>query len=185
MRLFIALPLTKEIEEALGKIIFVLKQKSGRVKWVAPKNIHLTVKFLGEVNENKIDSIKSSIQTIALKYQRVDCTIDAIGGFPNLSRPRVIWAGLTGQVQVLENIVHDVEEETFKLGFPKEEKRFTPHLTLGRIKENYGLDDLVSYIKTYQMESLNCPISTLSLFKSTLTPAGPIYDRLLEAELGK
>lgn len=185
MRLFIALPLTKEIEEALGKMIFILKQKSGRVKWVAPKNIHVTVKFLGEVNEDKIDSIKSAIQKIARKYQKVDCAVDAIGGFPNLSRPRVIWAGLTGQAEILESIVHDIEEETFKLGFPKEEKRFSPHLTLGRIKENYGLEDLVSYVKSYKIESLNCQLSTLTLFKSTLTPAGPIYDRLLEAELGK
>ncbi len=184
MRLFIALPLTKEIEEALGKIIFILKQKSGRVKWVAPKNIHLTVKFLGEVDENKLDEIKKAIQMVAKKYERVNCSLDAVGGFPNLSRPRVIWAGLAGEIENMEKIVNDIEEETFKLGFPKEEKRFKPHLTLGRIKESYGLDDLVNYIKSYRMEPMNFQMSTLVLFKSTLTPGGPIYDKLFESKLG-
>jgi len=185
MRLFIALPLPKEIEEALGKIVFVLKQKSGRVKWVAPKNTHLTVKFLGEVDAGKVESVKTAVRNTAGKFKPVNCSLETLGGFPNLARPRVIWAGLAGDIEILENIVNDIEEEAFKLGFLREEKCFKPHLTLGRIRESYGLDELTNYIKSYHMEPLPFQMSTLVLFKSTLTPAGPIYDRLLEADLGK
>jgi 2'-5' RNA ligase len=182
MRLFIALPLTKEMEETLGKLIFVLKQKGGQVKWVAPKNIHLTAKFLGEVDESKVPDIKNAIQMVAGKYPKVESSFDKIGGFPDLVRPRVIWAGLTGGVEAVQVIVDDLEEEMFKLGFAREDKRFKPHITLGRVKENYGLGDLVTYIKNYHVEPMTIELAHLVLFKSTLTPGGPIYERLFSAK---
>lgn len=185
MRLFIALPLPREIEESLGKIIFVLKQKGGgRIKWVAPKNIHLTVKFLGETSEEKLEGIKNAIEQISKKYKVAECAVDKVGAFPDLVRPRVIWAGLSGDIETLQAIVDDIEEGMAALGFPREEKRFKPHLTLGRVKENYGLGELVSYIKGYTMAPEHFRMETLVLFKSTLTPKGPIYERLYEAGLG-
>lgn len=183
MRLFIALPLPSEIEESLGKLIFVLKQKGRHVKWVAPKNIHLTAKFLGEVDEDKIPVIMEIVKKTGSKYSVVDCLVDKIGAFPNLVRPRIIWAGFSGGIETLESIVTDLEDETEKLGFPREGKRFKPHITLGRVKENYGLGDMIDYIKSYQVVPENMRLDNLVLFKSTLTPRGPIYDRLFETRL--
>jgi 2'-5' RNA ligase len=183
MRLFIALPVSKEVEEALGKIIFVLKQKGGRVKWVAPKNIHLTVKFLGDVKEDKIGEINGTIEKTANKYPKIISAVDRLGAFPGLTRPRVIWAGLNGGVETIEAIVDDIEDGMAKLGFSREEKRFKPHITLGRVKENYGLGELTDYIKKYQMETLYFEMPSLVLFRSTLTPSGPIYDKLFSANL--
>lgn len=184
MRLFIALPLPREIEELLGKIIFVLKQKGGgRIKWVAPKNIHLTVKFLGETEEAKLEGIKKAVGEIAGRYPVVKCSVDKVGAFPDLVRPRVFWAGLSGDIEILESIVNEIEDAMASLGFAREEKRFKPHLTLGRVKENYGLGDLVSYVKGYEMAPEPFAMETLVLFKSTLTPKGPIYERLYEAGL--
>jgi RNA 2',3'-cyclic 3'-phosphodiesterase len=185
MRLFIALPLPREIEEELGRIIFILKQKGGggRIKWVAPKNIHLTVRFLGDTDEDKLPAIREAIQRIASKYPVVECAVDSLGAFPDLKRPRVFWTGLSGGIEFLNSIAADMEEEMRRLGFPPEDKKFKPHLTLGRVKESYGLDDLAAYIRNYRVAALPFRLDKLVLFKSVLTPQGPIYSRLLEANL--
>jgi len=185
MRLFIALPLPREIEEELGRIIFILKQKGGggRIKWVAPKNIHMTVRFLGDTDDDKSPAIKEAIQRVASRHRVVESIVDTLGAFPDLKRPRVFWAGLSGGIEILDSIAGDMEEEMRRLGFPREDKKFKPHLTLGRVKESYGLDDLAGYIRNYQVAAKPFRLDKLVLFKSILTPQGPIYSRLLEANL--
>lgn len=184
MRLFIALPLPTQIEEFLGKIIFTLKQKPGRVKWVTPKNIHLTVKFLGDTEENKVNSIIESIKSIASKHQSVECTIDRIGGFPDIKRPKVIWAGTRDNIDKLEAIAADIEDKMTSLGFERENRRFKSHLTLGRIRDNRYIAELTEYLENYMFPPETVLFNSIVLFKSTLTPKGPIYERLYEAELG-
>jgi 2'-5' RNA ligase len=93
LRLFIALPLPHEVEIELDRLLTVLRPKGPEVKWVPPNNIHLTVKFLGDTEEKLVDKIKVALDEVAAGYQPFDTTIDQIGGFPNLNRPRVIWIG--------------------------------------------------------------------------------------------
>lgn len=187
MRLFIALPLPDEVEQFLSNVILDLKQKRGRVKWVASKNIHLTMKFLGETDENKVEAIIKSIESVAAKHKSVECTIDRIGGFPNLRRPRVIWTGIENKednIDKLEAIASDTEDEMARLGFEKENRKFKSHLTLGRIKDARDLYELTNYLDGYQLHPKEILFDRIVLFKSTLTPHGPIYERLYETELG-
>jgi len=183
MRLFIASPLTHEVEEFLAEIIFDLKQKRGRVKWVDANNIHLTLKFLGETDENKVDSIISAIKRISVKHKKIDSLVDKIGVFPNLNRPRVIWAGLAESVELLKLLARDIENNMADIGFEKEKRPFKSHLTLGRVKEDSGLYELKEAIKSYIIEPQPITFDKIVLFKSTLTRSGPIYDRLLETNL--
>jgi len=183
MRLFIALPLDRETENALGKIILDLKQKRGRVKWVAANNIHLTVKFLGETDENKVAAISEAVKQVAEKHSPVESVIDRLGGFPNLKKPRVIWAGLKSNIEKLEAVALDVDSEMQNLGFEPENRKFKSHLTLGRVKDSRDIYDLTGYMESYTLAPLDIKFDTLVLFKSTLTPRGPIYERLLEAKL--
>ncbi len=183
MRLFIATPLTEEIEETLARVIFDLKQKRGRVKWVNPKNIHLTLKFLGETDESKVEPIKNAIQEVASRYSKIKSIIDRVGVFPNLDRPRIIWVGLSEGIGKLKSIAADIENEMEKLGFEKERRSFKSHLTLGRVKDSSGLDELIDAIKNYKSTPEDIVFDRVILFKSTLTPAGPIYDKLFEAVL--
>ena len=184
MRLFIALPLPDEVEKFLENIIKEFKQKPGKVKWVDSNNIHLTLKFLGEADQNKVEDISESIKSVASKHKSIKCTIDKIGGFPNLKRPKVIWAGLDGNIEKLESVASDIDTEMSQLGFEKENRKFKSHLTLGRVKDNKDLSELTKYLTDYKLQPKTILFDKIVLFKSTLTPKGPIYERLCEAELG-
>jgi len=183
MRLFIAMPLPKNIEESLGKVIFVLKQKRTRVSWVAPKNIHLTLKFLGETDEQKVKPISEAIAGVAAKYGVINSGIDQIGAFPNLNRPRIIWAGLSEETETLAAIAFDMENEMEKLGFAREARAFKSHLTLGRVKDSFNLGELAEAVKKYEFAPEKALLDSIVLFKSTLTAQGAIYERLFQAPL--
>ncbi len=186
MRLFIALPLPVHVEQELGKVIELCKEKRCRVRWVRPENIHLTVRFLGDTEENLMEKISDVISRVAREFQPVMVSVDRIGGFPNLDRPRVIWAGLEDDdnVEILRKLTRQVELAVRKLRFEKEKKGFKPHLTLGRVKDPTSIAELTEYLSTYQFTPLTMTLDRLVLFKSTLTPNGPIYERLYEGVLG-
>ncbi len=183
MRLFIAMPLSENVEKALEKIIFVFSREEARVKWVDPKNIHLTLKFLGESDKKLIPSISDAISRAAQKYGKVTGFIDSVGGFPNLKRPRVIWAGFSKPVDILARIAGEIEDEMVPLGFEKENRPFKSHLTLGRVKDSRWLGNLPEVINGYQVVPEKVEFDRIVLFKSTLTLKGPIYERLFEAGL--
>ncbi len=185
IRLFIALPLPDEVERQLGRIISQLEQKGGRIKWVDSKNIHLTVRFLGDTEEALVQDLSSLIEAVAGKYQPVPAVIDRLGGFPSLHRPRVVWAGIRDNIEVLQKLAREVELAVRELRFPKEKKGFKPHLTLGRVKDPSTVANLAAYMDDYELAEIPVLFDRLVLFKSTLTPQGPIYDRLRAALLGQ
>ena len=110
IRLFIAWPLPREIEQELGRIGFLLKQKGGRVGWVAPGNIHLTARFLGDTDEKLVPDIGALISEVAATSVPVECTLDRLGAFPDLKRPRVIWAGFGGHLESLEKMANPLDD---------------------------------------------------------------------------
>ncbi len=183
MRLFIALPLEKNVEEELGRIISTLKQKGGSVKWVKPENIHVTLRFLGDTDEGLVDRIKSEIDAAVASHQQVQTAISTLGGFPNLRRPRVIWVGIEKNLEMLRKMAKDVEHRMRSLRFEKEKKSFKAHLTLGRVRNPKGLEGLAEFMESYSLEEIPLLFDRIVLFKSTLTPQGPIYERLHEAML--
>ena len=185
IRLFIAMPLPPQVEEELGKIIFLLKQKGSRVKWVAPKNIHLTIRFLGDTEEHLVGDLSSLIDVVAGKFDPVASAIGQLGAFPNLRSPRIIWAGLRDNIEVLAKLAGQVELAVRELRFKKEPKQFKAHLTLGRVRDSSPLLALTEYLQSFTLEEISVTFDRLTLFKSTLMPQGPIYDRLHEAMLGE
>ena len=185
IRLFIALPLSNKVENNLSAIITDFKTKGGRVKYVDPKNVHLTLKFLGNTDEQLVDQIKQSIDNIGRAFKPVRTTLSKIGAFPDFMKPRVFWIGFEKSVDILENMVSDFENEVEPLGWPKESRKFKPHLTLGRVKENHDLVDIARYAKSYEFDPIDINFDRIVLFKSTLTQHGPIYKRLHEVELAE
>ncbi|HKK20106.1 MAG TPA: RNA 2',3'-cyclic phosphodiesterase [candidate division Zixibacteria bacterium] len=185
LRLFIALPLEAPAEEALGKIIQDLRPQGGRISWVAPKNIHLTLKFLGDTEEGMVPDIKGQLDKFSLNYHPIECSIAHLGAFPNLQRPRVIWAGIEKEQETLIQMADEMDLRMNKLGWETENKKFRAHFTLGRIREPKGVGQLTEYVKRYKFSEIPFKFDRVVLFKSTLTPQGAIYERLHKVMLGR
>jgi 2'-5' RNA ligase len=184
LRLFIAIPLGQQAEQHLGSIIGDLRDRGGGVKWVNPKNIHLTVRFLGDTREELVPTIGALLDKVVADLQTVASSIDTLGAFPNLHRPRVIWTGLSGGLEELSKLAGQIELGVRELGFEAETKGFKPHLTLGRVKDHRKLGELGDYLTTCRIKPKALLLDRVVLFKSTLTPQGPIYERLHESKLG-
>lgn len=183
MRLFIATPISSEIEKELSRIISALKSVGGPVKWVAPTNIHLTLKFLGETDKKLVPEINGIIDEIAAKHSAISSGLANLGAFPNYHRPRVFWVGLERGTEELSEVAFELDRALHNLGFAEENRPFKGHLTLGRVKFPNGLEKLSETIKSFNVEKKPLIFDKLILFKSNLTPRGSIYEILHEKKL--
>lgn len=184
IRLFIAWPLATTVEQELGRIIEQLRRQGGRVSWVAQNNIHLTARFLGDTDEKQLPELKLLIDRVAVNSSTTQFTLDKIGAFPDLKRPRVIWAGLAGDTSPLRSIAEELERRVRELGFAPETKSFKPHLTLGRVKDPNGIEALMGAVQQVRVNTIPVVFDRIVLFKSTLTPQGAVYEILHERKLG-
>jgi len=184
MRSFIAIELTEEIKDKLSKIQDELKKSNADVKWVDPKNIHLTLKFLGDVEEKRLEDIKRILKRISEKYKEFSIELHQIGAFPKISSPRVIWIGIEKGKLELSQFFLELEDELKNIGFKKEEREFSAHITIGRVRSGLNRIKLIEEIKKISSApKLNSSVNKITLFKSTLTPKGPIYEVIYEANL--
>ncbi|MEE9442745.1 MAG: RNA 2',3'-cyclic phosphodiesterase [candidate division Zixibacteria bacterium] len=182
LRLFIALHLPGQIKEKLEKVISDLRPLADGIKWVEPKNMHLTLKFLGDTEEEIVEGVAGAVIR-ALTGRRVfEVKLSECGGFPNLKNPRVIWAGIDGADPAVE-MAMAINNELAKIGIEKDKKRLSPHLTLGRIKRRSDLSRLSNYLRNLYFDSEAVILDRAALIKSTLTPRGPIYENLREFKL--
>ena len=183
MRLFIAIDISEEIRESLAQIQSRLKYAGVDVKWVEPKNIHLTLKFLGEVKEEKVEEIISELDDIARTFRPFELSIKDIGAFPKIEYPRVIWVGLDKGAGESKSLAEAIDERLSKLGFAKESRPFASHLTIGRVRSSKNKEALKEKILSYDLSPMTYDlIRSITLFKSTLTPQGAIYTKLHEAK---
>jgi RNA 2',3'-cyclic 3'-phosphodiesterase len=183
MRLFIAFPLEASISDQLGRIITSLRQMGGDVKWVDSKNIHLTACFLGETDQTKVPAVNKVIDEIASQHKKVSTSIAQIGAFPSMARPRVIWVGMNESADELASTADSLVGKIRRLGFALDDKPFKPHLTLGRVREGGRMGELAEYMTTFAFAPIPVHFDKLTLYKSTLTPQGPIYEGLHSAGL--
>lgn len=187
MRTFIAIELPPEIKDFLSQIQERLKKSGADVKWVAPENIHLTLKFLGETNEKKIDRISEIMQEVARDKSAFSIRLSSLGAFPKINSPRVIWVGVDQGGSESKEIAAELEEKIAKVGIPKEDRPFSSHITIGRTRSNLNLEKLVQELnnvgKDFREEIPEFRVGNLTFFKSTLTPKGPIYNPLNVASL--
>ena len=180
MRVFIAIELGKEIKEALSKIQDELKTVQGDVKWVEPQNIHLTLKFLGEIEENKIPKISQTLKAISCQVRPFTITLSELGAFPSHKYPRIIWIGIDEGKDELSKLAELIEDSLVQLKFPKEKRGFSAHFTLGRVKSRKNIESLCQKLSIIQVPKLKQEIKSIVLFKSTLTSKGPFYEKISE-----
>jgi 2'-5' RNA ligase len=180
IRAFIAVELPEGLKKELAELEAQLKKNSPPVvKWVDPNSIHITLKFLGEISSESIDEIMLAVEESASGIQTFQLKVQEIGAFPNLERVAVIWVGVKGEQEKIAQLQKGIEANTEQLGFPRESRAFTPHLTLGRVRDEAAPHDRLRLGKlladTHFTGLHNVDVNTVNLMKSQLTPAGPVY----------
>ena len=178
MRAFITIDLIPSIREKISYIQQILKGCDLNVRWVNPDNVHLTLKFLGEINEESLEQIKKIMTDVAEGSKEIKTSLESFGFFPNERKPRVFFVSTTSQ-ETLKSIADELEDKLQDLGFKKESK-FKSHITLARIKSIQNIDCLKEKIKDIDLGE-NLPVNEIILYESTLTPEGPIYDVIFKA----
>lgn len=185
VRSFLAVELPRAILDRIGEVQRELKSSNADVRWVNPGNIHLTLKFFGNIEETEIDSILMAIEEPVRTTSPISITVRGVGGFPGLKNPRVIWVGLHDEKGASVSLQKRLEGELGKIGFPPEDRPFHPHLTLGRMRSNRGKDELVGRMRRFKEEGFGqFQVDKVILFRSDLRPTGPIYTPLRTFLLG-
>lgn len=182
VRLFVALLFPDEIKAALGRLIDELRPMGAGVKWVEPHNIHLTLKFIGEISEKKVERITGAVGDVLAGRAAFEGHVAGCGGFPHLKRPRVLWVGLGGADPAID-IAKQLNHKLIPIGVKSERKPLSPHLTLGRIKKQTDLSELTAYMQNLNFDAGKVILKKVALVKSTLTPGGPIYKNVEVFEL--
>lgn len=182
MRCFIAIDTDEEIRKALGDLQQRLRNsadvKKSDVKWVNPTNIHLTLKFLGEIKDEKTVEICNIVSEVAVKHGSFDLDIESVGHFGGRSA-RVLWVGTGRGGENLLELQKDIEESLASAGWPKETREFTGHLTLCRIRNSKAgvkLAQVGEDYKAFKLGTLSA--DSVSVYQSELKPAGPVYTKL-------
>ena len=182
IRSFIAIELPDELKLELTRLQAKLKLgKQSSVKWVDPYAIHLTLKFLGNVAVDRVDTIIGAMQESVEGISPFDLEINELGVFPNLRRVQVVWVGMGGQIDRLRQLQQNIESNLASLGFAPESRQFTPHLTLARVRERASPDERQKFgqliTNTEFDATYRFKVEAISLMKSQLTREGAIYSR--------
>ena len=179
LRLFIAIELDKSLKESLKTLQDELKKCGADVGWVKPENIHLTLKFLGETEPKSIARISAALEETAGLFPPFTLNITHVGFFPEQGPTRIVWAGLDKGKDESARLADFLEDKLSVLGFKKEKRGFSPHVTIGRVRSEENLYALRKTLSNFHFKTpLTQTTNHLTLFKSTLTPQGPIYEPL-------
>ena len=179
IRSFIAIDFPEETRKALEDVQKELKQCGAGVRWVKPSSIHLTLKFLGNIQAAQVEDIALAVAQEIRNQPPITLRPAGLGAFPSRRKPRVIWIGMEGEVQRLTRIQARVENALEPLGFVREKRPFQPHLTIGRVKDRRRLQALIDAMVTLDMPPFNSfDADEIILYKSDLRPTGAIYTKL-------
>jgi 2'-5' RNA ligase len=166
------------ISEKLEAFHTNLEQSNERMKLVSLQNIHITLKFLGQTKTEQVTDIEKIIKNAVAELDPFSIKLQGTGVFPNRNYIKVVWIGIS-ESSLLSSIAHKIDQQLIQLGFPREKRPFSPHITLARVKYLKDKHHLLSILDTYKDEIFSeITIDAIKLKKSTLTPTGPIYDTI-------
>jgi 2'-5' RNA ligase len=190
IRAFIAIELSSQIQKRLEEVLksYQTLLPNVPVRWVAAANIHLTLKFLGDVSLANLNLLTDMIQREISTHHQFDISVGGSGAFPNIRQPRVVWVGVEAP-QELNDIQNAIEVATARLGYAREERAFSPHLTLGRVSRNATSQDVKSISKALESNRVGflgatC-VEKVHLYRSDLQPTGAVYTQIFSSSLIK
>ena len=188
IRAFIAIDLSSEIQHRLDEVVQNYKTQLTNIpiRWIAAKNIHLTLKFLGDVSLSNLDILTEMIQAEISGHHQFEISVGGSGAFPNIRQPRIIWIGVEAPPELIV-IQNGIEATTGRLGYVREERPFSPHLTLGRVARNATSQDLKTISKVLEANRVGfigatC-VEKVFLYRSDLQPTGAVYTQVFSSLL--
>ena len=186
LRTFIAINVPPAVLDTIIRIQTRFKSLGLHESWVKPGNLHLTLKFLGDTDPDRIPGIQYTLTETLASYTRFQLLLDSVGVFPDTNNPRVLWLGLKDQEGALKALQTDIEKALESIGFPKEQRPFSPHVTLARIKSPKGKKKLKEELDAVNPKGISThpfDVGEIHLYESQLTPKGSIYTLLANFKL--
>jgi RNA 2',3'-cyclic 3'-phosphodiesterase len=186
LRTFVAVEIDQPIRARAAALIETLRASTADVKWVETHNLHLTLKFLGDVHERDLADVCRAVQKGAAEVNPFEMEVRGAGAFPRAARPRTVWIGAGSGAEQMIGLHDAVESALAKLGYRKEHRRFQTHLTIGRVRgAGSGITELGKLVEQHSEFLVGrMTVPTVTVFSSTLTPSGPIYETIGTAQLG-
>jgi 2'-5' RNA ligase len=185
MRLFVAILLDEAVRAELERFQSGLKQACDGVRWVAPHQFHLTAKFLGEVDDGRVTEVSQAVARAANRAEPFDFEFAGAGCFPKRGPVRVIWVGSNEPTGRLASCAEAVEQEMEAIGFAREKRPFSAHLTLGRVREDRSRGEIRAHVQSCSFGPVTQSVSSLTLMSSVLSPKGPTYTPVSTAKFGQ
>ena len=183
LRTFIAFDTPGSIREEIRELQSELKKSSADIRWEPSEKFHATIKFLGDTDEKKMPDVLARIQTIVKQFPVFAITYASLGCFPNRNNPRVIWLGCQNADGALELLKTRLDVELLPLGFDIEDRRFHPHITLGRVKSSRGLKNLTPMLENLTFQPHHAMIKEILVMKSVLKREGSEYSIIKAIQL--
>ena len=185
MRCFIAIDMPENIKDAIAGFIEKCGPNSKGLRWVPAENVHLTLKFLGDVKEDLIPEIEKRLLLICMRIDVFNINIRGAGAFPNFKYPNVLWIGID-ESEELRKLYEDIEESMSDLGFEKEDRKFSPHLTIGRVKDRKGTEPVIKGLYAFKDTFWgSIEVNEVLLMQSILKTTGAEYSKIAGFKLFK
>lgn len=184
IRAFVAVLISDDLKRKIGIVQEDFKITAPKVKWVTPDNFHVTMKFLGDIETDQIEQISAKLADAAMSVEPFELELAGVGAFPNNKRPRTVWAGISSGAERLEILARNIDEQLEELGFPKEDRPFRAHVTIGRVREERDagkLPQMLHEVDAGKFGSIR--VASVALMKSDLRREGPIYTMISEIPL--
>lgn len=185
MRLFVAIELAAPVRSILRKAQDVLRRRCSEVRWVPPEQLHLTLKFLGEVPDARVKGVTDAMAHAAAGTRPFEIRVDKVGCFPPRGPVRIVQAGAEDNSGALVVCVELLEEHMERVRFPREQRPFRPHITLGRLREDRSADRVRSVAEAYPLAAVSQFVTSVTMMSSILSPRGSTYSAIATAELGR
>lgn len=184
-RIFVGVDITDEARRAAAAYIDDLRSNFSdvRVGWERPEKLHLTLKFVGDVPTSRISELSAAVAGVASRHRNFELSIDGTGVFPSTRKPRVLWLGVRDETSSLTRIQSEIETEFEKLGIEKENRKYSPHLTIARIREPERSRDLAEEHAAASFAPVTFRVPAIVVFESKLQPSGSIYSKVAEKSL--
>lgn len=184
IRLFIAVQINEEIRKKLAEFQNALKKSDADVGWVAPENLHVTLKFIGSIDDGQVGAIGNILKETVSPIKPFDLDYTGVGVFPTEKNPRIIFADIIDAAGVLASIHEKLDNRLIALGVEHEERKFVAHLTLGRVRSRRNVTRLIEKMLTFRTVHFGVAhVSQIVLMKSVLSPDGPTYTQLRGVDL--